>query len=182
MIAKASKEESTSGVPMRVLVNEPFENEIGKGLYTHRVLSIANRLPEWLKKLFIRDGSTTFQVEEKSWNAFPFIKTIYTCPLFSEEKFEIIVITRHQMNEIGLVENIHNLKKTELKQRLVDFIDISQDTVDKKYYKQREDPRYYKSRKTQRGPLKYGWQKSVSPVMCAYLKPFSKIKNFFFRA
>lgn len=44
MIAKASKEESmhsNSGVAMQILANEEFDNELGKGIYTHRVIHLA---------------------------------------------------------------------------------------------------------------------------------------------
>jgi hypothetical protein len=37
MIARSSKAESSSnGIPMQVIACEPFENEMGKGLFTHR--------------------------------------------------------------------------------------------------------------------------------------------------
>jgi len=166
MVAKASSEESVSGVPMRVIYNGPFESELGKGLFTHRIIHIANRLPEWGRKIFSRFGNS-FLVEEKSYNVFPYIKTVYTCPMFDEEKFEIIVETRHAEDQ-GTTENIHNLSPSQLKKRVVDHIDIALDKGDPKYYNREEDPQYFKSKKTGRGPLKKGWENSTKPVICAY--------------
>ena len=80
-------------VPMEVLANEPFENNlgnqylvappktkrpkkwsIGKGIFTHRILYLSNQLPEWSRKL-LAGSANVLKVEEKSWNAFPYIKT-----------------------------------------------------------------------------------------------------------
>jgi len=127
---------------------------------------LANRLPDWGRKLLIRSG-TALHVEEKSWNAFPYIKTIYTCPLFDEEKFEVVVESRHA-EDAGTTENIHNLSPIQLKRRVVDQIDIVTDKVEQRYYKKEEDPSFFKSKKTGRGLLKKGWQNSSKPVSCAY--------------
>jgi len=166
MVAKASTAESVSGVPMQIIYNGPFENELGKGIFTHRIIHLGNRLPEWGRKLLLKGGKE-LQVEEKSWNAFPYIKTIYSCPLFDEEKFEIVVESRHA-EDTGTTENIHSLSPSQLKKRTVDFIDIVGDKVEPRYYKREEDPEIYKSKKTGRGPLKRGFQNSTKPVMCAY--------------
>jgi len=166
MVAKASTSENVSGVPMQILYNGPFENELGKGTMTHKVLYPSNRLPDWARKVLAK-GAGQFQIEEKSWNMYPYIKTVYTCPLFDSEKFEIIVESRHA-EDTGTTDNIHNLTSNQLKKRVVDFIDIATDTVDPRYYKKEEDPIHFKSKKTGRGPLKKGWEKTSKPVMCAY--------------
>jgi len=109
-IARATKEEAITGVPMDIIVNEKFENNLGKGIYTHRIIHVGQRIPEWGRKLLTKTSPGILQVEEKSWNAFPYIKTIYTCPIFAEEKFEILVETMHEQNA-GTTKNIHNLPK-----------------------------------------------------------------------
>eukprot|EP01114_Cavostelium_apophysatum_P023507 TRINITY_DN8880_c0_g1_i1.p1 TRINITY_DN8880_c0_g1~~TRINITY_DN8880_c0_g1_i1.p1 ORF type:complete len:279 (+),score=36.98 TRINITY_DN8880_c0_g1_i1:52-888(+) len=167
VVAKASSEESISGVPMQVVYNGPYESkEFGKGIMTHRIIHIENRLPEWARKLLIRSGNV-IHIEEKSYNFFPYIKTVYTCPLFSEEKFEIVVETRHAEDN-GTTENIHDLPQSVLKKRIVDPIDISADKIETRYSKREEDPQYFKSKRTGRGPLKKNWQYSTKPIMCAY--------------
>ena len=42
------------------------------------------------------------------------------------------------------------------------------DPLNKKYYKESEDPSLYTSEKTGRGPLKGDWIKEASPVMTCY--------------
>jgi len=174
MIAKASKEESTSGVPMRIVANEKFNNDLGKGFFTHRVINISDRLPDFLKKLFIRKGENTLQIEEKSWNASTIfgnekgvIKTVYTCPLFSTEKFEVVVYSMHQQDD-GSTVNSHDISPLELKQRIVDYIDIVNDPPDKRYYRKTEDPRFFHSQKTSHGALRGNWKANAKTLMCSY--------------
>ena len=51
-----------------------------------------------------------------AWNAYPYTKTIYTCPFI--EKFSIEIETRY-LNEGGEEENIFNLSPAELRNRVV---------------------------------------------------------------
>jgi len=166
MVAKASLEENISGVPMVVIESKPFSNHMGKGSFTHRELLLTNRLPEWGRKVLLRSG-TQLKIIEKSWNAFPYIQTIYTCPLFSEDKFEIVVESRHAV-DTGNVSNIHNLPPSKLLKRTVDHVDIVCDELEARYYKKEEDPLLFKSKKTGRGPFKRGWQETTKPMMCCY--------------
>jgi hypothetical protein len=166
MIVKASEEESISGVPMKVLKNEEFDNHLGKGIYTHRQIFIVNRIPEWGRKILMGNADSLC-IEERSWNAFPNIKTIYTCPLFSQQRFEIVVETRH-VADSGSTNNAHNLPRNVLKNRIVDYIDIAFDAVDPRYYKLQEDPLYFHSKLTGRGPLKEKWEQVTQPIMCCY--------------
>jgi len=171
MVSKASKLESKSSssgfLPMKVIAShEPFENELGKGTFTHRFICLTNRLPEWGRKLFTRSGAE-LQLEEKSWNAFPYIKTTYTSPLFSPENFEVIVESYH-LEDSGTTENALNLPSLKLAIRVVDHVDIAFDAVDPQANKIEEDPTHFRSSKTNRGPLKKGWQHRTKPIMCAY--------------
>jgi len=48
------------------------------------------------------------------------------------------------------------------------YLDIANDPIDQRDYKEELDPRLYKSQKTGRGPCKGEWFKTIEPVMCCY--------------
>lgn len=58
------------------------------------------------------------------------------------------------------------MPKEKLSERAVDEIDIAFDELTK-HYKREEDPKYFESTKTKRGPLIEGWRND-KPVMCSY--------------
>ena len=70
-----------SGV--EILVNEPYTNGPGpggtstNGQYTHKIYHIGSHLPAWFKSLLPKSA---LSAEEKAWNAYPYTKTIFTCP------------------------------------------------------------------------------------------------------
>ena len=70
-----------SGV--EILVNEPYTNGPGpggtstNGQYTHKIYHIGSHLPAWFKNLLPKSA---LSAEEKAWNAYPYTKTIFTCP------------------------------------------------------------------------------------------------------
>lgn len=55
-------------------------------------------------------------MEEEAWNAYPYTKTRYTCPLV--EKFFIEIETRY-FNDDGSQDNVFGLSKSELRNRIV---------------------------------------------------------------
>jgi hypothetical protein len=61
-----------------------------------------------------------------------------------------------------------NLTPEQLAERLVDHIDIAYDDLSPKHYKEEEDPRFFQSKKTLRGPLIEGWRANYTPIMCSY--------------
>lgn len=61
-----------------------------------------------------------------------------------------------------------NLTPEQLAERIVDHIDIAYDEVSAKHYKEEEDPRFFKSKQTHRGPLVDGWRTNYQPIMCSY--------------
>lgn len=61
-----------------------------------------------------------------------------------------------------------NLTEEQTEAREVDFIDIAYDDMNPKHYKETEDPKFYKSTKTGRGPLVEGWRDDQDPIMCSY--------------
>lgn len=59
-----------------------------------------------------------------------------------------------------------NLPEDKLAERTVDHVDIAFDDLTK-HYKREEDPKFFKSVKTNRGPLIEGWRDD-KPMMCSY--------------
>lgn len=53
-----------------------------------------------------------------------------------------------------------------MSERAVDEIDIAFDELSK-HYKREEDPKFFESLKTKRGPLIEGWRNDT-PIMCSY--------------
>lgn len=58
------------------------------------------------------------------------------------------------------------MSEEKLAERTVDHVDIAFDDLTK-HYKREEDPKYFKSVKTNRGPLVEGWRDD-KPMMCSY--------------
>jgi len=161
-VAKTSNLETHDDAGVEILKNEPFENEDSKGQYTHKIYHLGSRVPGWLRALA---PASALQLEEEAWNAYPYCKTVLTSP-FMGDKFKFVIESRHFADK-GEQENVHNLPKKELKKRDVEMIDITS-PVEKKDYKEEEDPTKFKSEKTGRGPLEEGWIENADPVMCAY--------------
>ncbi|CAG0888834.1 unnamed protein product [Darwinula stevensoni] len=153
MIAKKSRLASTGvGSGVEILVNEPYtDGPGGSGQYTHKLYHIGSHLPGWLKSLLPRSALT---VEEEAWNAYPYTKTRYKCPFV--ERFVMELETRY-FNDNGFQDNVFGLSSKELQEREVDFIDIVKDQLASSDYIQEEDPRYYISKTTGRGPLSENW-------------------------
>jgi len=110
----------------------------GKGQFTHKIIHVGSHLPTWVKAIV---PGTMLQVEEKSWNAYPYVKTVYTSP-FLGERFSISAETRY-FDDDGTQENVHKLSEAEMKERQVDFIDIVIEQVDPSYYKKKKKIQNY---------------------------------------
>jgi hypothetical protein len=97
-----------------------------------------------------------FFIEEKSWNYYPYTITEYACNFFP--KFHIHTETRYE-NNAGTTNNSHDLPPDELEQRVIDLIDIVNDSVADHKYKESEDPSKVSTTKTNptRGPLQQNW-------------------------
>ncbi|XP_039292586.1 cytoplasmic phosphatidylinositol transfer protein 1 [Nilaparvata lugens] len=120
-----------------------------------------HRLPYWVQSFLPK----VFYVTEKAWNYYPFTITEYTCSFIP--KFIISIQTKFENNN-GSSENCLNLDEEELKSRTVEFVDIAYDEVPLKSYKEEEDPRFFVSKETGRGPLAEGWRENTLPIMCSY--------------
>ncbi|XP_038214824.1 protein retinal degeneration B [Zerene cesonia] len=153
MIAKKSKEESTGeGSGVEIIVNEPYENGPGgKGQYTQKIYHVGSHLPGWFKSLLPKSALT---VSEEAWNAYPYTKTKYTCPFV--EKFSIEIET-YYFDDNGHQENVFKLSGSDLKNRIVDVIDVVKDQLYGADYVKEEDPKLFVSQKCNRGPLNETW-------------------------
>ncbi|KAK3581976.1 hypothetical protein CHS0354_003237 [Potamilus streckersoni] len=153
MIQKKSRVESHgAGSGVEILKNEPYENGPGgRGQYTHKVYHIGSHIPGWFRAILPKSA---LLVEEEAWNAYPYTKTRYKCPFV--EKFVLEIETKY-LNDGGEQENIFNLSPAELKERVLDIIDIVKEPISGGDYKQEEDPKLYQSIKTKRGPLNDNW-------------------------
>ncbi|XP_039483441.1 cytoplasmic phosphatidylinositol transfer protein 1 [Drosophila santomea] len=162
MIARHSLEQSEEGEGVEVVENKPCEDPVhGKGQYTEKHIHLSSRLPYWIQAICPR----VFYVIEKSWNYYPYTLTEYTCSFIP--KLNVLIKTKYEDNS-GSTENCLDLTEDELKVRTVDHLDIAFDEVSAKHYKKEEDPKLFKSEKTNRGPLIEGWRETDKPIMCSY--------------
>jgi len=167
-----SKEQTGHGEGVEIKENRPYEGAADgatddllgtKGQYTHKIYHIGSRLPGWLKAIA---PTTALQVEEKAWNAYPYCKTVYSCP-FLGDRFHITIITKY-ISDSGDSENVFGLTPQQLKERTVDTVDIAYDPIDPSKYKAEEDPTLFSSTKTDRGKLQKGWASDAKPIMTSY--------------
>lgn len=162
MIARHSNEQSEANDGVEVVENNECEDPVyGKGQFTEKRIHLSSKLPYWIQAITPR----VFYITEKAWNYYPFTITEYTCSFLP--KIQISIKTRYEDNN-GSTENCLGLKPIELIQREVDFIDIAYDELSAKHYKEEEDPKFFQSKKTGRGPLVEGWSKTTKPIMCSY--------------
>ncbi|XP_077292954.1 retinal degeneration B [Arctopsyche grandis] len=153
MIAKKSREESSGeGSGVEIIVNEPYEDGPGgNGQYTRKIYHVGSHLPGWFKGLLPKSALT---VEEEAWNAYPYTKTRYTCPFV--EKFSLEIET-YYFGDNGHQENVFKLTGSDLRNRIVDVIDVVRDQLYGADYVKEEDPKLYVSEKCRRGPLTDTW-------------------------
>uniref|UniRef100_A0A671N1Z9 Membrane-associated phosphatidylinositol transfer protein 2-like n=1 Tax=Sinocyclocheilus anshuiensis TaxID=1608454 RepID=A0A671N1Z9_9TELE len=170
MIQKKSREESEGeGSGVEILENRPYrDGPGGSGQYTHKVYHIGQHIPSWFRSILPK---AALRVEEESWNAYPYTRTRYTCPFV--EKFSIDIETYYKP-DTGCQNDVFNMSSAEKRQRDIDPIDIVNEFIAPHEYLAEEDPKLYKSYKTQRGPLSDNWIVEINnnpgkmPVMCAY--------------
>ncbi|KAH8394894.1 hypothetical protein KR222_008858 [Zaprionus bogoriensis] len=169
MIARHSLEQSEEGEGVEVVENAPCEDAVhGQGQYTEKRIHLSSRLPYWIQAICPR----VFYVTEKSWNYYPYTLTAATrisCILQCSfiPKLNVLIKTKYENNN-GSTENCLDLSEEELKSRTVDHLDIAFDELNAKHYKREEDPKFFKSEKTKRGPLIEGWRETDTPIMCSY--------------
>jgi len=163
-VAEASKEETGGGEGVEVIKNEPYENAEGKGQYTYKIYHLSSKVPTIIRALA---PSGALELYEEAWNAYPHCKTVLTNG-YMKDNFKLITETMHVDNSRGELDNALNISQDSLEKREVVIIDVANDPVDKKDYKEDQDPTLYHSEKTGRGPLKDDWIKTVTPIMTCY--------------
>ncbi|XP_052801776.1 protein retinal degeneration B-like isoform X2 [Mya arenaria] len=158
MIQRKSREESHgAGSGVEILENKPYlDGPGGTGQYTYKIYHIGSHLPGWFRAILPKSA---LRVEEEAWNAYPYTKTRYKCPFV--EKF-VLEVETHYLNDGGERDNMFNLSKTEQKDRTIDFIDIVKDPISTGDYRKEEDPKLFKSQKTNRGPLFDNWREDYA--------------------
>ncbi|XP_053642302.1 cytoplasmic phosphatidylinositol transfer protein 1 [Cherax quadricarinatus] len=162
MIARHSSEQSDGGEGVEVIENNAYTDPLcGPGQFTEKRIHLSGKLPPWIRSYIPR----FIYLTEKAWNYYPYTETEYTCSIIP--RFNIKIRTRYENNN-GSSENCLNIKEEELKQRIVDHVDILTDPVDERHYKKEEDLSAFKSKKTGRGPLKQGWRDCSDIIMCSY--------------
>lgn len=124
----------------------------GKGQYTEKRIHLSSRLPYWLQAICPK----IFYVTEKSWNYYPYTMTEYTCSFLP--KFRVEIYTKFEDNA-GTTNNCLKVPEEQAANLLVDHIDIAFDDLTK-HYKEEEDPKFFKSIKTNRGQLVEGWRQT----------------------
>jgi len=161
-VARASNENTTSSEGIEVLENKPYdhiepndpEKKVSQGTYTKKIYHLKSLIPGWLATIV---PNSALKLYEEAWDVYPYCKTVLTFP-FLGDRFIFTIESRHTAGDLGVIENIHNLDKEDLKKRKVENIDIVKEQVEKKYYKKEEDPTIFVS-KNGRGPLSPNWQK-----------------------
>ncbi|XP_071093822.1 protein retinal degeneration B-like [Haliotis cracherodii] len=161
MIQKKSRQESHgAGSGVEILENTPYtEGPGGSGQYTYKIYHIGSHLPGWFRAILPKSA---LRVEEEAWNAYPYTKTRYKCPFI--EKFLLEIETKYLDNG-GTTDNIFNMSPSDMRQRVVDVLDIVRDPVTSGDYSKEEDPKLYKSSKTGRGPLEDNWREDYSQAI-----------------
>lgn len=73
---KKSREESSGeGSGVEILANRPYsDGPGGSGQYTHKIYHVGSHIPSWFRALLPK---AALQVEEESWNAYPYTRTRY---------------------------------------------------------------------------------------------------------
>ncbi|NXU68234.1 PITM1 protein, partial [Horornis vulcanius] len=114
-VQKKSREESSGeGSGVEILANRPYsDGPGGSGQYTHKIYHVGSHIPSWFRALLPK---AALQVEEESWNAYPYTRTRYTCPFV--EKFSIEIETYYRP-DAGQQTNIFNLSAAEKRQRIL---------------------------------------------------------------
>jgi len=163
MVAKVSKERTHDGEGIEIVKNEPYEDDTGKGQYTHKIIRVGRQIPSWVKYMM---PASVLQVEEKAWNAFPYVRSEFAST-FLGDRFSIKTETRY-IDGNQVLDNVHNLPADVWSQVERKLVDIAFDPIDPSVYKESEDPKKFKSEKTGRGPLGEGWMKTTQPMMYIY--------------
>lgn len=163
-VAQSSLETTaTTSDGVQCLVSEPFEDEHqGKGQFTHKRISAAGKVPGWLLSLLKKEWLT---MDEKSWNAYPKLKTCYESSFIPNLQFTILSMhypgISSESNAVGLDSSL-------LTQRRIIDIDIVNDPVSAKDYKVEADPCLSLAVHQRFGQLGSDWKQKCPAQMTCY--------------
>jgi len=157
---KKAKEDSSKGHTVDIPINEPYQlGPGGRGQFTKKVYRVGSHLHTWLSSFLPKAAQS---IEEEQWNAYPYTKVIYSCPFL--RRFSIEIETQY-CADAGKQENVFGLSTTELRNRVVDVIDIVKDELTGADYLKEEDPKEFVSNKGGRGPLGENWWEEYSTAL-----------------
>lgn len=126
-IAKKSKLESaghdkSGGAGVKIITNKPYSGGFnGSGQYTNKVYYLANRLPDWVKKLL---PSSAAKLREEAWNSYPKSRNRFTNPLLDKLQFEIESV---YLDGPPIRDNVFELDKKDVANRCIKLIDLTND-------------------------------------------------------
>ncbi len=169
-LAKTTEQSSGNGEGVETRLCESFSDEnatdprLEEGEYAEKVLHMGARVPKLVRML---TPSSALMLEERSWNCFPYCKTVYASPYFGR-RFTLTVETMVLGDDRGEHPNALGLSEEQLKLREIDYVDIVEDEVESSYLHAREDPSTFTSKLTGRGPLVAEFYKTCSPCLCVY--------------
>ena len=148
-IAEASKNETGGGEGVEIIENKPYNTTEhgGPGQYTHKIYHLQSKVPAFIR-LLAPNGS--LEIHEKSWNAYPYCRTLYSYP-YKRDTFDMEIITWYKSERVtpsDTANKHHTLTPSELSKRKVDFIDIVNDAVTPTDYKEEHDLKKFQSKKT----------------------------------
>uniref|UniRef100_A0A6B2G6D3 Phosphatidylinositol transfer protein 1 (Trinotate prediction) n=1 Tax=Myxobolus squamalis TaxID=59785 RepID=A0A6B2G6D3_MYXSQ len=163
-VAEQSKKNTGGGEGIKVLKNEPFDDENGKGQYTCKIFSFESRSPGWARPL-LPNGCLKFR--EDAHNCYPNCRTEYKNEYLGE-KLKYVLTSKH-IADNGCSENVFNLSTEQLKSRSVIYINVADNTeVDSSKYTPETDPSLCKSEKVDFLPLDKDFSQTFKPIMCCY--------------
>ena len=172
--------------------------ERNKGQYTEKRIHLSSRLPYWLQAVtprvfyvvekswnFFPYTITEYTVSKtliyyvaqgypisgcsSKFHAIKDFKIIHHFLLQCSflPKFRVEIYTKFEDNS-GTTENTFQVPEEEYPQITIDHVDIAFDEIQPKHFKEEEDPKVFRSIKTNRGPLVEGWRVTDTPLMCSY--------------
>lgn len=120
-VAKKSKLESgDSKNCVKINVNEPYsDGPGGYGQYTNKTYYLANRMPEWMKRLLPESAA---KLKEEAWNAYPYSKNTFSNPFLEKLKLEI---ESRYIEGPPTLANVFNLNRKEVNSRSIVMIDFA---------------------------------------------------------
>lgn len=164
-VAQSSLEQTVKGPDgVRCLILEPFHDPNGcpTSFFTHKKISIANKVPAWIQSLVKKEWLTA---DEKSWNSYPKLKTTYISSFIPNLQFTIV--SMHYPG-VSTKENALNLSPEELNNRSIVNIDIINDPISSKDYNEEDDPLLSTAVKERYQGLGVNWMTTCPAKMTCY--------------